>query len=588
MSVPIALTLLVLCAAKVHCDQDSPACPRKESYPGVLTLNVGSEVILGCRGDVTVDSVSLVMSTKHKERLGRRGDVTSHLKSQKARESPGTTGIHNLQTENFATNGKHKLQTATGVYAKVSESVTTANMAISSAKVQMGSGQGLQAVNQSTKPNSVGRVTEEGGAFSITLEMGLSTERSTTTEYEEDEDYDEKVEGLRVTRSIKRQARWTRNGQLMRERLEIGGALRLPALRLTDSGNYSCYRRGKLVSSVKISVGIPPERPTLSCYKKSHISKIRCEWISRQPIIPQPQCYMFLRKGLEKISRVNCSYSVKHSRCWCALPSEGIDRRSYTAQLCVTNTAGNATSSPYNYIPQNIIKPDPPARVVVKSVKGEPHTLKVSWSLPATWKQSFYYILSYQLRYRPEHAKEYQQVDIEDAELFWLISDALSHVRYEVQIRAKDEYDGQWSDWTRSVYNYTWTAPETTVAPDINTSLGPMWIFPEGSGGLEDEVEIRPAADGDGVMWVNVMCIVGVCLLFTFIIISVYSLRNRMPLMSKKKKESVSSACSCSSPTPLLQQPLMTQRSNLQEGEGEGIYLHNVDYFFSPSESYRS
>ncbi|XP_047010924.1 interleukin-11 receptor subunit alpha isoform X2 [Ictalurus punctatus] len=487
MSVLIVLTLLVLCAAKVHFGQDSPACPRKESYPGVLTLNVGSEVILGCRGDVTVDSVPLVMSTKRKERLRRRGDVTSHWKSQKARESPGTTGIHNLQTENFATNGKHKLQTATGVYAKVSESVTTANMAMSSAKVQMGSGQGLQAVNQSTKPNSVGRVTEEGGAFSITLEMGLSTERSTSTEYEEDEDYDEKVEGLRVTRSIKRQARWTRNGQLMRERVEIGGALRLPALRLTDSGNYSCYRRGKLVSSVKISVGIPPERPTLSCYKKSHISKIRCEWISRQPIIPQPQCYMFLRKGLEKISHVNCSYSDACSCCQCALPSMENDRNVYTVQLCVTNTAGNSTSSTYNYIPQNIIKPDPPVEVKVKPVKGEPHMLNVSWSSPTTWMWDLFYTLRFQLRYRPLHSKQYQQVVLESRD--WLILDALPHTDHEIQIRAKDEYEGHWSDWTSPVHAHTWTSPEITVAPDVNTSLESDWIFPEGSGRPEVEVE---------------------------------------------------------------------------------------------------
>ncbi|MCJ8728892.1 hypothetical protein PDJAM_G00009580 [Pangasius djambal] len=295
MSVPIALTLLVLCAAKVHCGQESPVCPRKESYPGVLALNVGSEVILGCRGEVTVDSVPLVMSTKHKERLERRGAVTSHWTPQKARESPGTIGIHHPKIENFATTGKYKIKTAVGIY--VNESVTTANPAMSSAKEKMGSGQVLQAVNQSTKPNSVSRITEEGGAFSVTMEMGLSSERGTSTEYEEEEDYEEKVEGLRVTRSIKRQARWTWNGQLIRGAVENGGALRLPALRLTDSGNYSCYRRGKLVSSVKISVGIPPESPTLSCYKKSHISKIRCEWISRQPIIPQPQCYLLLRKG---------------------------------------------------------------------------------------------------------------------------------------------------------------------------------------------------------------------------------------------------------------------------------------------------
>ncbi|XP_060777485.1 interleukin-6 receptor subunit alpha isoform X2 [Neoarius graeffei] len=524
MSVPIALAVLVLCAAKVHSGQESPACPRKESYPGVLALNVGSEVILGCRGDVTVDRVLLVPSTKPKERLERRKDVTSHWKSQKAKDSPGTTEIHPPETENFATPGNFKINSATGIYAKVSESVTTANPAMSSPKEHMGSGQVFQAVNQPANLNSVGRVTEERGAFSVTMEMGLSNERSTNIEYEDDEDYEENVEGLRVTRSIKRQARWTRNGQRIRDGVENGGALRLPALRLNDSANYSCYRRGKLVSLVKINVGIPPESPTLSCYKKSHASKIRCEWISRQPIIPQPQCYMLLRKGLEKISRVNCSYSAARSRCWCVLPSDGIDRKSYTAKLCVTNTVGNATSSPYNYIPKNIIKPDPPARVVVKPVMGEPRTLKVSWSLPATWKQSNYYSLHFQLRYRPLRAKEYQLVRMEDTERLWLISDALPHTQYELQIRAKDEYDGQWSDWTSPVHAHTWTAPETTVAPDINTSLGPVWTDPEGSGG-SDDVEFRPADGGVGVTWVNVLWVVGVCLLITIVILSLYFLR---------------------------------------------------------------
>ncbi|XP_053092928.1 interleukin-6 receptor subunit alpha isoform X2 [Pangasianodon hypophthalmus] len=524
------------------------------------------------------------MSTKHKERLERRGDVTSHWTSQKARESPGTIGIHHPEIENFATAGKYKIKTATGIY--VTESVTTANPAMSSAKEQMGSGQVLPAVNQSTKPNSVSRVTEEGGVFSVTMEMGLSIERGTSTEYEEEEDYEEKVEGLRVTRSIKRQARWTWNGQLMRGAMENGGALRLPALRLTDSGNYSCYRRGKLVSSVKISVGIPPENPTLSCYKKSHISKIQCEWISRQPIIPQPQCYLLLRKGLEKISSVNCSYSAACSCCWCVLPSMENDRNVYTAKLCVTNTAGNATSYPYKYIPQNIIKPDPPDGVKVKPVEGEPHMLNVSWSLPATWMWELYYTLYFQLRYRPLRAKEYQQVNTESRD--WLILDALPHTDHEIQIRAKDEYEGQWSDWTSPVYAHTWTAPETTVATDINTSLGPGRIFPEGSGRSEDEVEIRPADDSDGVMWVYVLWVVGVCLLITIIVLSVCSLRHRMPFLPKKSKESVSSACSCSSPSPLLQQPLMIHKSNHQEGEGEGIHLHNVEYFFSPSGSARS
>lgn len=46
---------------------------------------------------------------------------------------------------------------------------------------------------------------------------------------------------------------------------------------------------------------------------------------------------------------------------------------------------------------------------------------------------------------------------MEDTERLWLISDALPRTQYELQIRAKDEYDGQWSDWTSPVHAHTWT-----------------------------------------------------------------------------------------------------------------------------------
>ncbi|KAI5620497.1 interleukin-6 receptor subunit alpha precursor, partial [Silurus asotus] len=426
---------------------------------GMLALKVGSEVIMGCRGDVTVDTEPLVKSTKHKEKLEKREDVTSHWTIQKAKESPATIGIHHAETLNSASTGNYGLDAVTGIYAKVSESVSTANPVKSSSKEQMGTGQILQAVNQTSNLKSLGRVTEEGGAFSVTMEMGLSTKKSTVTKYEEeDEDYDESMDALRVTRSIKRQARWAKNGKPLHDGVEHGGVLRLPALQLTDSGNYSCYRRGKLVSSIRISVGVPPESPTLSCYKKSHTSKIRCEWISKNPIIPHPQCYLLLRKGLDKDTHVKCSYSFNKSRCWCAFPSEGIDRNSYTAKLCVTNIVGGAISSPFHYIPQNIIKPDPPTRVMVNPVVGEPSTLKISWSLPATWRQSFYYTLQFQIRYRPIDAKKVErEICVCVCRRDWLIFDALPYTDYEIQIRAKDEYEGQWSEWTSPVHAHTWT-----------------------------------------------------------------------------------------------------------------------------------
>lgn len=40
----------------------------------------------------------------------------------------------------------------------------------------------------------------------------------------------------------------------------------------------------------------------------------------------------------------------------------------------------------------------------------------------------------------------------------WMIYDALPHTLYEVQLRAKDEFDGIWSDWTDTVLAVTWSS----------------------------------------------------------------------------------------------------------------------------------
>uniref|UniRef100_A0A3B4D498 Fibronectin type-III domain-containing protein n=1 Tax=Pygocentrus nattereri TaxID=42514 RepID=A0A3B4D498_PYGNA len=575
MRLQSALLLLSgLFAVKVQCVQEPEICPRKEPPPGVLALTMGSEVILGCTGDITVDGVPLEMDTKQKERLRRRGGKTGLWTYQREGGNTGTTGTSHSTIRNTAVTGMYQNKTATGTYAETKgEPVTTVKTPTITTEEQTRNGRDL-AVSHSTQPNRVGRVAEEGGAFSVTMEMGMSSERGTSMEYEDYEDYEDKEEGLRVTRGIKRQTRWTRNGQKVRG-VKRGGVLRLPALRPTDSGNYSCYRGGQLISTVQISVGVPPETPTLSCRKKFHTSKLRCEWISRKPIIPRPVCYLLIKTGLRDFSRVQCSYSAERSRCWCALSSDEGDKDTYVAKLCVTNTAGNTTSQPHPFTLQNIIKPDPPAKVEVKSADSRPHTLGISWSYPATWKRG-YYSLQFEIRYRPSLAKYYQyvEIDVEHEALVWWIMDALPHTQYEVQLRAKDEFDGVWSEWTDPVYGHTWTAPKPTIVSDVDATLEPFWTVPEGSGSEGDSKEEAPEAPN--IAWVYVLWVFGLCLLVTVIVIFAFLLRHRLRFMSKMDKPSYSPPCSCSSPPPAaLNQPLMAPRQQSQHhflpaGEEEG------------------
>lgn len=586
------LLLLGVFTVKVRCVQQAETCPRKDPPPGVLALTPGSEVILDCSGGVTVDGVPVVMAAKWKERFGgRQGDTAAHRMSQREAKNTGTTGIYHPTVRNAAVDGTYQNKTATGMYNKDPSAATgsTVKTPTITTEQQVRTRDDF-TVRQVTQPKRVGGVTEEGGAFSVTMEMGISSERGITVDYEDYEDYEDGEEGLRVTRAIKRQIRWTRNGQRIR-RGKRGGALRLPALRLVDSGNYSCYQGDGLVWSVNISVGVPPEMPTLSCRKKFHNSKVRCEWISTQPIVPRPQCYLLMRKAFQDLPRVPCSYSVERSRCWCALPSDDDDRDLYSVRMCVTNTAGSALSLPLNYKPQEIIKPDPPARVVVKAVEGQLHTLDISWSNPPTWRDTVnFYHLHFQLRYRPVQAREFQQVRIEEGKLIWSILDALPHTQYEVQLRAKDEYVGTWSEWTSPVYAHTWTVPEPTISSDIYTCLEPFWTISEGSGTDADpNVEITGYPDdGGGVVWVYVLWVFGLLLFITLTVISIYSLRNKFWFMSKVEKQSCSPACSCSSPPSPIQQPLVPPKLQSQpflyeaEEEGDSINLHNFDYFFSP------
>ncbi|XP_026108669.1 interleukin-6 receptor subunit alpha-like isoform X1 [Carassius auratus] len=471
----------VLAVIKVQSASEE-LCPRQEPLPGVFVLKLGSNVVLGCRGGVSVDGVPLASSsvTNKKYRNKQTEDITVSWTPQR--------GAANA-TQLISMNGNAKTETYkkfdSGMYSKAKwDTTVTVKPPVTVRKEHTTSRRVLRAVSQTTG--------KEEEVFDITMGNDFHHD------YYEDYDYED--ERSRVTRGIKRRTRWTLNGRQLHSGVERGGILRRPYISGADAGNYSCYRGERLISKFRISVGVPPESPTVYCYKKFHTSKVRCDWTSKTQVTPRPLCYLLLfRESFGSVTRVPCSFS--RSRCWCAFHMEEGDRDLYGAKLCVSNTAGSATSPYIRFKLHEIIKPDPPTFVVVRAVEGQKHMLKVSWSYPSSWKHDFY-TLNFQLRYRPQLTEQFQSVLIDDR-TSWTIYDALPHTQYAVQLRAKDEFEGVWSDWTDTVYAVSWAAPEMTTTSKSIT-LEPFEMFPEGSGGCgEDHVVVKCEQESMGSGAVN-------------------------------------------------------------------------------------
>ncbi|XP_038850966.1 uncharacterized protein LOC120048805 isoform X2 [Salvelinus namaycush] len=424
-------------------------------------------------------------------------------------------------------------------------------------------------------------------------------------------DSEEEEEGGRMVRGLRGRSQWRLNGRPLIGGVVVlgrrGATLTLPSLAVGDSGNYSCHRGGKLVSSLRVSVAVPPERPKLSCYKRSPSSKIRCVWTASQPVTPVPQCYLLLRKGLSgSFSRVNCSYSAPLSRCWCAIGhQEKESREPHLAYLCVTNTAGNTTSPLLDFTPLDIIKPDPPSSVVVRGVERQERRLRVSWALPHSWKErDRYHELLYELRY---HTMPHgTQIKGTTTARFYTITDALSGVQYLIQLRAKEEFDGHWSEWSTAVYANTWTAPVPTAFSDLSPVMDYTDYTDSGSGMTEDTSVSE--SRGDVEVWHHVLWVVASCVLLSITLLSAYLYRHRERFMSKLWRLSpVSSSPACPSPPvtalptqeghalvnfdhPIYGEPVPQEEEKKEEDEeeeeeekGEVIRFNNTSYFLVQS-----
>ncbi|XP_044216413.1 interleukin-6 receptor subunit alpha isoform X1 [Thunnus albacares] len=573
--------LCILCATPVHNFLDG-TCLRKEPPPGVLVLSSGTKLDLTCSGLVKVNGVKVSITRKSSNINRRSSDAT-----------PVTANI----ITNTTVSVKSDASVNTGYHTHPAEAVVNTVTGENRRVGYTDTGYTAYPTSQPVQPTSVSRV--------LTGESHREAEdMDDEGDYEEEEEEGE--EGSRVTRGIKSRPQWKWNGRTVgkgdRDWGEVtfertGATLSMASVRPKDSGNYTCHHRGRDRFSLKVAVADPPETPSLSCYKKSPSSKIRCDWTPQMPVTKRLNCHLLLRKGpSETFLPLQCSYS---SRCWCALDHNEDELRTlHMAYLCVTNIAGNATSTVLTFTPLDILKPDPPSRVSVRQEEGEEKRMTVTWSLPTSWKrQDTYYELIYELKYQPYTSSfSHEQIQMIKGEhsytTSYTITDAMPGVKYLIQLRTKDEYDGQWSGWSTPVYASSWTAP-VELSNDLTTTMQLPEEAEEGSGTNDiptSDESVRSGED-DPVKMHHVLWISGSFVLLS-VILAVYVFRHKERFMSKLHRLNIITQCGDSSqpqpstPTSPEGQALMTfapphyrepRVSEGKEGEEENEEEHRVN-----------
>ncbi|KAG8520019.1 Interleukin-6 receptor subunit alpha [Galemys pyrenaicus] len=249
-------------------------------------------------------------------------------------------------------------------------------------------------------------------------------------------------------------------------RAGVGRRLLLRSVQLSDSGNYSCFLDGRFAGTVRLLVDVPLEEPQLSCFRKSLLSNVGCEWSPQSPPSPMTKAVLLGRKlsqnGPLEDFQEPCQYSQEAQKFSCQLAVPEGDNSFYMVSLCVSNSAGRQSSKSQTFKGYGILQPDPPVNITVTAVDRNPRWLRVTWQDPPSWNSDFYR-LHFELRYRAERSKSFTTWKVTEAQHNCIIRDAWSGMRHVVQLRAQEEFEhGQWSEWSHEVTGIPWTVQDSS------------------------------------------------------------------------------------------------------------------------------
>ncbi|XP_040854930.1 interleukin-6 receptor subunit alpha [Ochotona curzoniae] len=289
---------------------------------------------------------------------------------------------------------------------------------------------------------------------------------------------------------------------VLRQWAGVGGRLLLKSVQLQDSGNYSCYLDDHPAGSVYLLVDVPPEKPRVSCFRRSFDKPVTCEWHPQRPPSATTRAMLEVKKYLN--SQVTdlqepCPYSQESQKFSCQLVLPSTDKSSLFVSLCVANSISSTSSLVVNFDSYKILQPDPPTNITVSAVSEKPHWLSITWQDPVSWNSNFYR-LRFQIRYRAERSQAFTEWIVESGshpasssgvlglQYQSFIYDAWKGMSHVVQLRAQEEFEhGSWSVWSEEVRGTPWTEPRSPPA---------MSPSPEASSAADDTTELTGEPEG--------------------------------------------------------------------------------------------
>ncbi|XP_046716301.1 ciliary neurotrophic factor receptor subunit alpha [Silurus meridionalis] len=262
---------------------------------------------------------------------------------------------------------------------------------------------------------------------------------------------------------------WKVNGtDVKAKRREEGPRLILMEVDMSSNGLYSCFQNpdGQRRDQITLRVGLPPKEPQVTCRSNTYPRGFYCSWHLLHPTYIPTEFEVNVQHSQKSLEVTRDD--VHKNRCHVMFP-ELFSSFPYRVNVTAINELGSASTAS-SFEESNMVKPDPPEKVVARPIPNNARRLEVTWSSPSTWPDIESFPLKYFLRYRPLIRDQWQHVELSDS-ISHTITDAYVGKEYIIQLAAKDMEIGTWSDWSVAVHATPWTEDPKPITSTTEADL---------------------------------------------------------------------------------------------------------------------